>query len=552
MKKQTQITQEELNSLSKDALVLMLIQQMDSLEVLNSQMEKLQKQNAELIKQVSSLQENLAVLTQHRFGRKTEKTETFGQLAFDPETMLIINEAEQLTSDGLADEPSMDTVVKSHLRKKRVGKRDEDLSGLPVNIIPHKFSEEELSSLFPNGYYELKPEIYKELIYVPAQYQVNEHHVYSYASKDNSKILRAPRPERLLKNSILTSSLAAHVINQKYVNAMPINRISEELRRNDIEISRQVMAGWMIKLADRYLSFIYNAMKKVLLQSNLIHCDETPFTLVDDGRGPKSKNYMWVYHSTDIYGTPPVFIYEYQPTRKTDNPRKFLEDYNGILMTDGYQVYHTLQDERPDQIIVAGCWAHAKRKFAEIVKSVGETSSAGTIASEANKRIAAIYHVDNMSKGKSKKEILSNRQASVKPLVDSYFAWLKTVTIEYTMDKAGKTYKAIQYSLNQEQYLRRFLDDAIIPLDNNDAERSIKAFCVGKHSWHIIDSKNGATASAMLYSIAETAKANKLKPYEYFRYVLEEILVHQDEPTESYIGTLLPWSESLPDSCRKQ
>ena len=261
---------------------------------------------------------------------------------------------------------------------------------------------------------------------------------------------------------------------------------------------------------------------------------------------------MWVYHSLPKYDAPPIFIYEYQLTRKADHPREFLKDYKGILMTDGYQVYHTLEKECPDTLNVSGCWSHCKRRFANLVKSVGTKSKTGTIAAEANERIAAIYHVDNMTKGKSDEEILNNRKASVKPLVDSFFAWIKPIYESGGVDKSSETYKAVQYAVNQKSYLRKFLNNAIIPLDNNDAEQSIKAFCVGKHSWHIIDSKNGAEASAILYSIAETAKANGLKPYEYFKYVLEEILKHQDDALETYIKDLLPWSTALPDSCRKQ
>lgn len=324
-----------------------------------------------------------------------------------------------LLESGTPEEPAFETVVKVHTCKKRQGKRNEDLSGFPVEIVEHRLSPDQLDAEFPGGYYEMKPEIYKELEVIPAQYIVYEHHVYSYMSREktdgDSKIIRAPRPEKLLNNSIRTPSLAAYVINQKYVDAMRLNRIHDEFRRNDLEISRQVLAGWMIKLADRYLSLIYNAMKKVLLGSKLIHCDETPFTLIHDGKGSKSKNYMWVYHSDTDYGTPPIYIYEYQPTRKTEHPRTFLQDFHGTLVTDGYQVYHTLQDERPDDII---------------------------------------------------------------------------------------------------------------------------------------DSKNGATSSAMLYSIAETAKANKLKPYEYFKHTLNEILIHQDEPVESYINDLLPWSDKLSELCK--
>ena len=233
-------------------------------------------------------------------------------------------------------------------------------------------------------------------------------------------------------------------------------------------------------------------------------------------------------------------------------PTNELKDYSGILMTDGYQVYHTLEKENPDTLNVAGCWAHCKRKFAEVVKAAGTKTKSGTIAAEAVERIAAIYHVDNTAKEKSDKGILNNRKASVKPLVDSFFACIKPIYESGALDKSGKTYHAVQYAVNQEVYLRKFLDNAIIPLDNNDAERSIKAFCVGKHSWHIIDSKNGAESSAILYSIAETAKANGLKPYEYFKYILEEILKHQGGPLVEYIEELLPWSDALPDSCRKQ
>ena len=360
--------------------------------------------------QISSLQENLAVLTQNRFGRKTEKASTLDtQLSFAPDTMEIINEAEKLLENGSPDEPGIEIVVKSHTRKKCQGKRDEDLSGFPVEVIEYRLSPDQLDTEFPDGYYEMEPEVYKELEFIPAQYIVYEHRVYSYVSKrktdGESKIVRASRPERLLNRSILTPS---YVINQKYVNAMPINRIHDEFKRNDVEISRQVLAGWMIKLADRYLYLVYNAMKKELLGSRLIHCDETPFTMIHDGKGSKSKNYMWVYHSDTDYGTPPVYIYEYQPTRKADNPRKFLQDFHGTLVTDGYQVYHSLQEEWSDDIIVAGCWANTKRKWAEIVKSVGTKTAAGTIAAEGNNRIAAIYHVDNMYRGKSKNEIRNN------------------------------------------------------------------------------------------------------------------------------------------------
>lgn len=330
---------------------------------------------------------------------------------------------------------------------------------------------------------------------------------------------------------------------------MPINRIPEEYARLGVNISRQVMAGWMIRITDRYLSMIYRSMKASLLEAKLIHCDETPFQVVRDGRGPTSKSYMWVYHTTEKYGAKPIYIYQYDRGRSSKIPREFLDGYKGILLTDGYQVYHTLEKERPEDLIVAGCWTHAKRKFAELLKSGTAVNASKTISVEAVRRIAAIYHADNMFKDASPEERLKHRQESVKPLVDAYFDWLERID-PVTLDKGSDLYKAIRYSLNQKAFLTRFLEDPIIPLDNNDAERSIRKFCVGKHSWHVTSTPNGARASAILYSIVETAKANGLKPYEYMKYVLEQMLIHAEDLPATYLDDLMPWSEQIPESVR--
>ena len=174
------------------------------------------------------------------------------------------------------------------------------------------------------------------------------------------------------------------------------------------------------------------------------------------------------------------------------------------------------------------------------------------VADEAVKRIAAIYHTDNMYKGTSPKEILDNRQQSVKPLVDAYFAWIKGTLAKPGLDQSSAIKAALNYSLNQEQYLRTFLTEPEVPLDNNDAERSIKKFCVGKHSWHIIESKNGAKASAREYPIAETAKANGLNPFEYFQYLMDQLKEYpRNNVPEDKLAELMPWSEILPDCCKQ-
>ena len=542
-------TEEQLNSLSKEMLVKMYLQQYEMLS-------RISDQNEKLLKQTETLEEKIAVLTQQLFGRKTEKaSEMKGQLQFDYDNMAVLNEAEAvLSQEGEAKEPEYEEVVIR--RRKTKGKRDEDLSGLPTVIDIHDVPEETLKETFPHGWHELPDEIYRDLEYKPAEFLVHEHHVKVYAGRPDEGILKGDRPPRLLKNSLLSVDLASALFNGKYVNAMPMNRMSDEFRRAGVNLSRQVMSGWMIKISERYLGNVYRWMKKKLLESKLIHCDETPFKVIHppDKAGKSGKNtksYMWVYHTCERYGSPPIFLYDYKPGRSSEDLRAFLSGYKGILVTDGYEVYHKVARENPDELRVAGCWCHCKRRFAELVKALDEKKSSMMTASEAVKRISAIYHVENMTKGKTPEEVMANRTQSVKPLVDAYFAWINNL-LEQPLDKGGKLYAAINYSHNQEQFLREFLNDPMIPLDNNDAERSIRAFCVGKHNWHVIDNPKGAEASGLLYSIAETAKANGLRPYRYFKYLLEQILLHQDDPPETYITDLLPWSDRLPEDCRQK
>ena len=231
--------------------------------------------------------------------------------------------------------------------------------------------------------------------------------------------------------------------------------------------------------------------------------------------------------------------------------KKSLNDFKGVLVIDGYEAYHSLAKERPNDLKVAGCWAHAKCISAKLAKAVGGKTANGSIAVEANYRISAIYHVGNMTKQASDEERMKNRQSSVKPFVDAYFAWLRSFNTA-SMDKGGKLYKVIQYLLNQERYLRAFLDDPMIPMGNNDAKRRIEKFCVGKHGWHIIATPGGAKSSALLYSISETSKANGLKPFEYFKYLLEGILEYLDDSPSGYIEDLLPWPDRMPEICRKK
>lgn len=551
------ISTDELNNLSKETIILLFTQQSQNFKIISdqyqtliSQSEKHEAENKEyinqLMAQIADLKEQVAILTQQRFGSRSEKNlDIPGQLSIPFDDVCVFNEVEAVAPDDLS-ESSLEEVI-TYTRKKP-GKRSTNISAVDKEVVYHDLTEEELCEKFPNGWHELDEEVYSELKIVPSRFFVIEHHVKVYA--DKKKIERGKAPERLLPHSIVSPELAAAVFNSKYVNSVPLNRLSEEFLRKDVNIPRQDMASWMIRINRYYLKPVHDAFKQELFKSHHLHCDETPFVMPEHG-----KQYMWVYHSPGGNESHPVYLYEYPGTRGASAPDSYLKGYSGILVTDDYESYHTLAKRRPDDLKVAGCWAHAKRKYADIIKAAGKNSVLSPtqeLAAEAIKRIDTIYHKDNLFKESSEEDRLDNRQKQVKPLVDAYFAWVKSTLQKPGLDRSSKLVGALNYSINQEPYLKVFLEDAKLPLDNNDAERSIKKFCVSKKNWQIIDSKNGAEASAMLYSLAETVKANNLKPYEYFVYLMYELMKYprNNVPADSLVD-MMPWSDKIPEHCRK-
>ncbi|WP_302758988.1 IS66 family transposase, partial [Dialister invisus] len=238
-------TKEELNSFSRETLMAVILSMQDQISQLNTNMERLIEQ--------------IADANNKRYGRSSEKLETIsGQMELE----LIFNEAEALTETLYVVEPAEEDVIQPRHRKSK-GKREADLKDLPVEVISHTLSEEKLRDVFgTDGWKQLPDEIYKRVRVQPAVYTVEEHHVAVYAGRDNQTIIKADRPKDLLRNSLLTPSLAASIMNAKYVNGLPLYRISQEFLRNDIHISRQVMANWMIQCADRYLGILYDRLHR--------------------------------------------------------------------------------------------------------------------------------------------------------------------------------------------------------------------------------------------------------------------------------------------------
>mgnify|MGYP001271529768 FL=1 len=533
-------TEEQLNSVDKSFLIQLLLQQQEQLEAITKELHASNEK-------IQLLMEQVILGKQNRFGRSSEKMEDTSQICFREidGTIIFFNEAEAIC-DLNAAEPE-DLELKSPKQPKRKGKKEADLSGLPVRRIDHYLSEEELEAEFGvRGWKQLPDAISRKYHFVPAKVEVEEHHIGVYASKTDEHMVKADHPKALLHGSLVSPSLGAAIINGKYVNAVPLYRLEQEFQRYGLQITRQNMANWCIRLAEEYLSILYDYLHKELYFYHVIQADETPVLVNHDGRGAGSKSWMWVYRSGHLYQKQQIVLYEYQQTRNASHPREFLKGYDGICVTDGYQVYHTLEKEL-EELTIAGCWVHCRRRFDEALKLIPKSYQKESNAFLLMKQIQAIYREEGKLKDLSSDERLKQRQTVIKPLVDAFFAYLKTINVS-KKDKFGD---AVGYALNQEKYLRVFLTDGDVPIDNNASERAIRGFCIGKKNWQMIDTIHGAKSSAIIYSIVETAKANNLKPFDYVQHLLEEIPKHMNDKDCSFLEDLLPWSEKLPAGIRK-
>ena len=528
-------TEEQLNSLDRETLIRLFLSQQEQLENIDHTLQLVLEQMADL--------------KRHRFGRSTEKHVIEDQISFMEVDgkVVFFNESEAVAAEeNTPEEPESVSRTKP---KKKQGKREEDLEGLPVVVVEHSMTDGELEDKFgKDGWKQLPDEVYRRYSFTPAKVEVEEHHVKVYAGKKTEEIVKAEHPECLLRGSLVSPSLEAAVMNAKYVNAVPLYRQEQEFERYGLHISRQNMANWTIQCTDRYLAVLYDYLHEKLYSYHVLQADETPVLVNKDGRPAGSKSYMWVYRTGRMYTERQIVLYEYQKTRNASHPREFLKDFNGVCVTDGYQVYHTIEGERED-LRIAGCWSHARRRFNEAMKALPKQKQKDSRAYLALTMIQAIYREEKQLKDLPAGERRNRRQLSVKPLVEAYFIWVRENLPK--VPQKSKTWEGFNYSLNQEKYLKVFLDDGEAPMDNNAAEQSIRGFCIGKKNWVMIDTIAGAKSSAIIYSIAETAKANNLKPYDYFEYLLTEIPKHLDDTDRSFLDDLLPWSPGLPENCRK-
>ena len=534
-------TPDELNTMGHDAKDDLIFQMQERLDKMERDYEKLMEQ--------------IRLANQQKYGRSTEKlNEIAGQLSF-------FNEAEANCDESVA-EPTMEETVINALKPvrkaKKTGQREEEMKDFPQEEILHDISREELDTAYGKGNWKSLPEeISWQLRFEPARWIAEKHIVKVYVGTDGQhqdEFLRGDHPATLFRGSIATPSLTAAIINAKYVNSNPLDRIARDFQTNGLQLSRQTMSNWTVWSAERYFLPVYEEMKKKQLEAHVNQSDETTLEVIHDGRPAGSKSYMWVHLTGELSPVPKIVVYEYQKTRHSDHPKAYYKDFNGILMTDGLEQYHKLAREL-EHVTNANCLAHARRHFANAIKALGKGNPEavkGSVAYKALVRIGAIYDLENTLKKLTPEERFCERQKSIRPLLEEYFAWVRETLSDKKILPKGETAKGLKYSLNQEEYLKVFLTDGEVPIDNSACERALRNFTVGRKNWVTVNTIRGAQASAMIYSITETARANNLNVYYYVRYLLTELMQMMEENgniEQSKLEQLMPWSKDLPADC---
>jgi transposase len=392
---------------------------------------------------------------------------------------------------------------------------------------------------------EIGREVSEQLDIVPMQLRVIRNIRLTYACPGNAlseshtdglplSPITAPLPAQALPKTNASSSFLAMLITAKFVDGLPLARFEQVLHRHGMAVPRQTLARWVIAVA-KLLQPLHNLARDRLLDSCVIHLDETTVqVLKGTGKLPTSDNYMWVQTGGPI--DQPVILYDYDPSRGSDVPMRLLDGWKGYLMTDGYAGYAQLA--KADGIERLGCWAHARRGFMDVIKAQPKNKLGKRgLANEAIELIGKLYRVEREFKEATDVARYDARQLHSLPVLQTLHQWLDKHKSKVPPQSALG--KAMTYLANQWSKLIRYTERGDLPIDNNRCENAIRPFVIGRRAWLFSDTTAGAHASAVIYSLVQTAKANGHEPYTWLRHVLKEL---PKANTVDEVDALMPWN----------
>jgi transposase len=484
--------------------------------------EQLTTENQHYKAQVLTLTEQLNLALARRYAASSEK--------LAPDQIRLFDEAEAESEAAPAPDVDDDvTIVSAHSRKKR-GRKPLPSSLPRVEVVHEIPASEQFCPHDGNSLTEIGAVTSEQLDIIPAKIQVIRHIRKQYACSCGHCIRTAALPPQPIPKSLASPGLLAHITVSKYQDALPLYRQEAILSRIGVDLPRATLANWMIQ-AGSLIQPVINLLRDRLLTYDILQMDETPVqVLKEPGKTAQSKSYLWLQRG----GPPeqPVVLYDYDPGRGAEVPKRLLAGFTGYLQTDGYDGYNAVV--AVNKLTHVGCMAHARRKFDEAVRAQGKKQPAGK-AHAGLALIRKLYRVEKQARTLTPEDRHAHRQRHARPILDELRSWLDDALPQVPPTSA--TGKALNYLHNEWDRLIRYLDDGRLEIDNNGAENAIRPFVVGRKNWLFSASVKGVKASANLYSLIETAKANGLEPYAYLRYLFTEL---PKAETIEAIETLLP------------
>jgi transposase len=472
---------------------------------------------AERDTEIAQLREYIRLLKSQRFGASSERSHR--------DQLGLFNEAEAIVAGGPdAEEDEAEVSVAAHTRAKR-GRRPLP-AWMPREEILHDLPEEE--KVCPEDgtrLVEIARESSEQIEFVPATARVLVHVRPKYGCpRCKTGVHLAPLPPQPIPKSLASPSLLAYVAVSKYADALPLYRQEAMLARLGIDLSRATLASWMVR-AGELVQPLVNRMREEILDAGFVQCDESRFQVLQEpGKPAESLSYIWVQRGGPI--DHPLILYEYDPSRSAEVPKRLFEGFQGVLQTDGYEGYGAIG--REPGIVHVGCWAHARRKFTDALKGAGHRRKKGSkrrtqhSQAEAGLRfLQKLYTIERRAQDATPEERLRVRQAESLRVVAALRAWLdraKDAVVPQSL-----TGKAVAYLDAQWPKLVRVFDYGFVPLDTNRVENAVRPFALGRKNWLFAETVGGAEASANLYSVVETAKANGLEPWAYLQHVFAEL-----------------------------
>jgi len=525
-----------------------ILQKGQELEQRNKELDQANKQlgqeNKDLKTEIAMLRQQNQAMKKVIFGPKSEKQKAHR----DDEDTAMLNLFNEAEAEARPNQPEAgeETTVQAHKRKKRQPLlRKELVEALPheEELIPVAKQDRVCPTCGTTMSYLGKEKVRTEIRIIPAQIKVVDIYREAYECRScrkqgQSTIRKADVPNPVLPHSYASPGSVVHTMLQKYQYAMPLYRQEEQWKTLGLPVPRSVLANWVIIPAQEWLFPLIRRMHTLLLEEPCIHADETPVQVHrEKGRKNTTKSYMWAYASSPFEAKRQIRLFEYQPTRNGDHAKDFLKGYAGYLVTDDFSGYTKVEG-----ITRCLCWAHARRLFVNAIPAnMPKEQLTGTVVQTALDKLGELFQIEQTLKDLPSKVRQKERQKQEKPLLEAYFAWAETV-VDTTGN--GAVRKALHYSLSNKPYLENYLLDGHVAMTNNTAENSIRPFVIGRKNWLFSDSPKGAAASAAVYSIIETCKANAIDPGAYLLHVFTK-MPSEPQLDDETLDKYLPWNINL-------